>query len=276
MATERSFTRAARLLGITQPAISMQVRALEEAYGVELLARGGRSVAPTALGAELLEVTRPLFALEVQAAELLGAASAMLRGQLRVGADAPFVVLPLIAAFRDLHQGVELALRLGNSSEVLRDLLEGRTDVAALSDRVDDPRLFAVRAGRSRQVVLVPRGHAWATKQGVSLADLHGAPMLVREEGSATRLAFEKAAKRAGVKPKVVMEIGSREALQEAVAAGLGIAVIIEAERAHDERLVALPLSDAKIEHVEYVTCLNERRRLRAIAAFFELVRRER
>lgn len=271
VATERSFTRAARALGVTQPAISMQVRALEDAFGVELLARGRGAVAPTSLGVVLLHVTQRIFALEEEASELLGEAGSLLRGRIRVGADAPFVVVPLLAAYRARHPEMELDLSLGNSSDVLRALLEGRTDVAALSDRIDDPRLFAAPAARSRQVVVVARDHPWAKRSSLKFSDLEGAPMLVREEGSATRLSFERAAKRAGVRPRVVMEIGSREALQAAVAAGLGVAAIIDAERARDDRVVALPLSDVVIEHVEYVVCLQERRRLRAIAAFLEL-----
>jgi DNA-binding transcriptional LysR family regulator len=146
--------------------------------------------------------------------------------------------------------------------------------VAALSDRVDDPRLFAVAAARSRQVVVVAKSHPWAARRGIHLADLHGAPMVMREEGSVTRRAFEAALREAEVVPEIVMELGSREAVQEAVAAGIGAGVVIEAERGHDERLVALPLADAVIEHVDFVACLEERRRLRAVAAFFDGVPR--
>jgi len=271
VALHHSFTAAAQALSVSQPAVSMHVRALEEAYGVELLARGRRSATPTELGQALLALTSPMFALEAEASELLGAAGALLRGHLRIGADAPFVVVPLLAAFHARHADVKLALTLGNSDEVLRDVLDGRTDVAALGDRVDDPRLFAIPTARSRQVVIVARAHPWAKRSGVRLADLHGAPLLLREEGSSTRRAFEAAAERAGVRPEVVMEIGSREALQEAVASGLGASVIIEAERGRDDRVVALPITDAAIEHVEYIACLQERRRLRAVAAFLEL-----
>ena len=98
--------------------------------------------------------------------------------------------------------------------------------------------------------------------------------MVMREEGSVTRRAIEAALDRAGVKPSVVMELGSREAVHEAVVAGIGIGVVIEAERGHDVRAIALPLLDVSIEHVEYVACLEERRRLRAVRAFFELVPR--
>src|SRR6185295_13708692 len=97
VATARSFTEAARTLGVSQPAVSMQVRSLEEAYGVELLSRG-RKVEPTELGRALLASVRPIFALEAEAAELLGEASGLLRGHLRVGADAPFVAVPALAA----------------------------------------------------------------------------------------------------------------------------------------------------------------------------------
>jgi LysR family transcriptional regulator, low CO2-responsive transcriptional regulator len=274
VAVARSFTEAAQALGVSQPAVSMQVRSLEEAYGVELLARGRGGVDTTELGKALLDATRPMFSLEAEAAELLQRATALLRGRLRVGADGPFLIVPVLAAFRREHPDVALSLSLGNSSEVLRDLLDGRTDVAAFSDRLEDPRLFAVPAAKSAQVVIVARRHPWAERRGVRLRDLHGAPMVMREEGSVTRRAIETALHRAGVAPDVVMELGSREAVHEAVAAGIGAGVVIEAERGHDVRVIALPLIDASIEHVEYVACLDERRRLRAVKAFFELVPR--
>ncbi len=274
VAEARSFTAAAQALGVSQPGVSMHVRALEDAYGVELLTRGRPGVDTTELGRALLDMTRPMFSLEAEAAELLQRATALLRGRLRVGADGPFLIVPVLAAFRREHPHVGLSLSLGNSSEVLRDLLDGRTDVAAFSDRIEDPRLFAVPAAKSAQVVIVARDHAWARRRGVRLRDLHGAPMVMREEGSVTRRAIEAALDRAGVKPSVVMELGSREAVHEAVVAGIGAGVVIEAERGHDVRVIALPLLDVSIEHVEYVACLEERRRLRAVRAFFELVPR--
>jgi LysR family transcriptional regulator, low CO2-responsive transcriptional regulator len=182
--------------------------------------------------------------------------------------------MPVLAAFHRAYPGVVLSLSLGNSSEAVRDLLDGRTDVAAFSDRVEDKRLFAVAAARSRQVVVVARTHRWAGREAIHLAELHGAPMVMREEGSVTRRAFEAAIREADVVPEIVMELGSREAVQEAVAAGLGAGVVIEAERGHDERLVTLKLADIAIEHVDFVACLEERRHVRAISAFLEHVPR--
>ena len=271
VATSRGFTDAARMLGITQPAVSMQVRALETTYGVELFRRRRAGAALTDLGAELLERVRPMFALEVEAAELLGAAGAGLRGHLRVGADAPFRAVPALARFRVEHPAMQISLTLGNSAETLRDLLDGRTDVAFLSDRNDDPRLFAAPIARSVQVVIVATTHALAGRKRVRLRDLAEVPMIVREQGSSTRRAFERAIAEARVSPPVVLELGSREAVLEGVAAGIGAAVVIASERGHDARIVALPIADAVIEHIDYVVCLQERRRLRGIRAFLAI-----
>jgi aminoethylphosphonate catabolism LysR family transcriptional regulator len=273
VATARSFTEGARALGVSQPAVSMHVRALEGAYRVELLRRG-RVLEVTDLGRALLASVGAMLAREAEAGELLAQASGLLVGHLRVGADAPYLALPVLAAFRAAHPRVTASLSLGNAAEVVRDLLDGRTDAAALSDRVEDPRLVAVAAARSRQVVLVPREHPWARRRSLRLRDLHGQAMVIREPGSATRVAFERALAAAEVVPDVVMELGSREAIQEAVAVGLGCGVVIDAERGDDARVVAVPFADVVIEHVAYVACLEERRRLRAVAAFFEHVPR--
>src|SRR5690349_23020297 len=96
VATEGSFTRAAAALRLTQPTLSAQVKALEAEYGAALFVRRARGIAPTELGTALLEVTRRLFALEEQARELLGAARELTIGQLRLGADSPFHVMPFL------------------------------------------------------------------------------------------------------------------------------------------------------------------------------------
>ncbi len=274
VATTGSFTQAAEAWGVSQPAVSMQIHALEEVHGVELVLRGRRGVVLTGVGEKLLSITRRLASLEGEAEEVLGAAGALLGGNLRVGADEPFGAVRLLAAFRGRYLDVALSLTLGNSNDVLKDLLEGRTDVATFSDRIKDPRLVAVAFAKSHQVLLVPKEHPLARRSSVRLKDLAELPMLLREQGSMTRKLLEEALKKKGVALRVAMEIGSREALQEAVAAGLGVGVIIERERARDERLVAVPFEDAVLEHVSYVACLEERRRRHVVAAFMELVPR--
>ncbi len=266
-----SFTGAAALLGVSQPAVTIQVKALEEAHGASLFDRRGRRVAPTELGRALMEVTRRLFSLEEEARELLDAARELAHGHLRVGADAPMHVIALLARFRRRYPGVRVSLSIGNSSEVLRRLFDLRSDVAVVAEVPADPRLHAVAAARHRLVAFVPKGHPWARRKGIRLAELDGQPMVLREPGSSTRRSFEAAAAEAGISPEVAMEIESREAVREAVAAGLGVGVVAEAEFGNDQRLRALPFTDAVLENTEYLVCLEDRRQLRLVQAVLAL-----
>jgi aminoethylphosphonate catabolism LysR family transcriptional regulator len=275
VASHGSFTRAAQSLGVTQPTLSAQVKALEETYGVALFDRRGRGVAATGLGEQLLEMTRRLFLLEEEADELLSRARDLTAGHLRVAAGGPYYAVPFLAAFGARYPGVHISLSIGNSEAVLDALLHYRADVAVISDLEPDPRLEAIPCAEHRLVVFVPRKHPWARTRGIRLRDLEGQPMVLREIGSMTRRLFEQATAKAKIKPRLVMEIESREAVSEAVAAGLGIGVVSEAEFGHDERLAAVPLTDATILTREYIVCLKERRRLRIVSAFLDQAHRQ-
>ncbi len=270
VASHGSFTRAAESLGVTQPTLSAQVKALEDRYGVALLDRRGRSVAATGLGEQLLEITRRFFLLEAEADELLARARDLSTGHLRVAAGGPYYAVPLLAAFRERYPGVHISLSIGNSGEVLDALLHDGADVAVMSDVEPEPRLEAIPYAEHRLVVFMPRTHTWSKRRGIRLRDLEGQPMVLRETGSMTRRLFERAIASAKVTPRIVMEIESREAVSEAVAAGLGIGVVSEAEFGHDERLAAVPVTDVAMLTREYVVCLKERRRLRIVSAFRE------
>ncbi len=274
VATHGSFTRAADALGVTQPTLSAQVKALEDSYGVALFDRRGRGVAATGLGERLLEITRRLFLLEEEADELLSRARDLTTGHLRVAAGSPYYAVPLLAAFGARYPGVHVSLSIGNSEEVLDSLLHYRADVAVISDLEPDPRLEIIPYAEHKLVVVVPRRHAWARARRIRLRDLEGEPMVLREVGSMTRRLFEQAAARQRVRPKVVMEIESREAVSEAVAAGLGIGIVSEAELGHDDRLTAVAVADADMVTREYVVCLKERSRLRIVSAFLDQARR--
>lgn len=273
VATAGGFTAAARALGLTQPALTHQVRALESAYGVTLFLRQGRRVVLSDAGQSLLVLVRRVFALEEEADALLAAEGGLRRGSLRVGADGPYHVVPVLARLAAAHPGLSISVSVGNSRAVEASLLDVRADVAILAQVSDDPRLYARRLGRHEVVLFAARGHPLARKRRIALEDLDGQPMVIRERGSATRRAFEEAAARAGVRPKVVLEIESREAVREAVAAGLGFGVVSAPELGFDERLVLVPIAGASIHTEEHVVCLEERRQARPIRAFFEAAR---
>ena len=272
VASAGSFTRAAERLHVTQPTLSGQVKDLEQSFGVKLFERRGRGVAATELGGRLLAITRQIFDLEAEAEQLLAGAQALARGRLRIGADAPFLVLPLMATLQRRFPGIDLAVSFGNSQELLRSLTEGRSDVVILPEVGREPRLHALPFLRDRLVAFVDRGHPWTRRRSIHLRDLAGERLLLREIGSTTRAIFERALKRARVRPRETLEIGSREAVREAVAAGLGVGVVAESEFGRDDRLHKLEVRGGALQATEYAVCLKAKREDRAVAAFFEVL----
>jgi DNA-binding transcriptional LysR family regulator len=162
-----------------------------------------------------------------------------------------------------------------NSERVLDDLLARRADIAVLPDVAPDARLHAVPIRRDRLVVFVARGHPWARRRSLAVAELEGCDLVLREPGSATRALFERVMRQAKVQPGSVLEIGSREAVREAVAAGLGVGVVSQGEFGHDGRLHSLALRDVPVATVEYAACLASRQPLSALRAFFALLRED-
>ena len=272
VAEEGGFTRAAAALNVTQPTLSGQVSALEESYGVRLFERRGRGVELTDLGRGLLDITCRLFDLELEADQLLSAARGLKSGRLRVGADAPYHVIPLLAAFNRRYPEIQLTLSFGNSERVLQDLFNRRSDVAVLPDIPSDRRLHAVAFRRERIGVFVQRDHDWAGRRSVRLRELADQRLILRELGSTTRALFEQALAAAGVTPGAVLEIGSREAVREAVAAGLGVGAVFESEFGNDDRLHLLAVRDAGLLATEYAACLQDRQNTPIVRAFFELL----
>jgi DNA-binding transcriptional LysR family regulator len=293
VASAGGYTRAAQMLNVTQPTLSGQVKALEERYGVRLFQRRGRGVELTELGRQLHDVTRRLTTVEAEAEQLLAGARSLTGGQLRVAADAPTHVIALLAAFSRRHPGVRLAFSFGNSGEVRDSLLARRSEIAVLAELEPDPRIYALAIRRDRQLVFVNRGHPWARRRSLRLEEVAGETLILREPGrrslrleevagetlilrepgSTTRAVFEAALTARGIRPERTIEIGSREAVREAVAAGLGIGVIFESEYLRDGRLHTLSLRDAKLEAVQYAACLEDRRAVRVVRAFFDLLR---
>jgi aminoethylphosphonate catabolism LysR family transcriptional regulator len=275
VASEGSFTRAAEALHVTQPTLSGQVKALEERYGVKLFDRRGRRVYPTELGQSLLDLTRRLFSLEAEAEQILGAAKGLKRGHLRLAADAPFHVIGALSAFAKRYPGIRLSLTIGNSEQILEDLIEHRADVAVLANIPEDPRVYAFPFRKDRLIAFVERGHGWAERDSVTLKELAGRRLVLREIGSTTRRLFENAMAARGLALGEVLEVNSREAVRETVAAGLGIGVVSESEFGSDRRLVPLRIDAEELAMTEYVACLAERRDLSLVRAFLDILERQ-
>lgn len=273
VATEGSFTKAAQLLNVTQPTLSGQVRTLEERFGVRLFDRRRRRIEVTDIGRNLLDITFRMFSLELEAVQVLSAAHALKRGHLRIGADAPYHSVPFLSAFHRRYPDLRLSMTMGNTKSLLDDLLDQRCDVAIAANVKNDSRIFALPFRQDHFIAFVDRAHPWSRRRGVKLAELAGQRLLLREPTSNTRQTFDAAIAKANIVPGEVLEIGSREAIKEAVAAGLGVGIIAQSELGDDLRLKPLPFEGQQITSTEFVACLQERKGSPLVKAFLAVVK---
>ncbi|WP_299540442.1 LysR substrate-binding domain-containing protein [uncultured Herbaspirillum sp.] len=274
VARHRGFSAAARALGVSQPTLTTQVQSLEREHNVELFFRRGRRVDLSETAQRLLPIAQNIAELELDALNLLVNSGALHVGHLRIGAVGPFHVIEMVDAYRARYPKVELSIKLGNSAQSLADLANYVTDVAVLASFNDDARFHAVPYADHAVVLFAHRSHPFYQRTAVSLDELEQQPLIMREQGSTTRLALEQALQQAGVRVQVVMEIGSREALREAVARGLGLGAVSEAEFIADERFRMVRIEGDPVTTHTYVYCLAERREGRLVGSFMKIARR--
>jgi len=272
VARHGGFSAAAHALGLTQPTLTVQVRALEDGYRVPLFHRRGRRVALTRAGAELYTICQRYFSTEREAAEFLRAEGGLARGRIAIAADGPFHVMPLIGAIRADLPGLEIVVSVGNSEDVVKALLDYEAEFGLLGEYRMDDRLAVLSASRHAIVLIMPAGHDWAGRASIPISELHDRQIVLREKGSATRRRFEAALQAAGVAPNIVLEIGSREAVREAVAAGLGLGVVQETELGEDARIACARIEGADLQATELIVCLEERRESPVIRRLAKLI----
>lgn len=263
-----SMTAASRDLRLSQPTLTAQVRALERDFDIELFVRAGRRLRLTDAGRGLYAITQRFLDQEKEAVEFLNQTRELTTGHLRLGAVGPYHATDMLVAFNARHPGIYVSVKIGNSREVVTDLMEYETDVAVLAHIDPNPRLVAIPYSRHPVVVMAYRGHRLFGRRAIRLELIEGERLIHREQGSTTRRAFEAALVERGVKPRVVMEIGSREAIREAVAGGIGLGVVSEAEFIPDPRICAIRVSNADIFTYAHIAYLSERREARMIRAF--------
>lgn len=272
VAENHGFTAAAQALNISQPTVTTQVKELEERYGVELLVRRGRRVELTETGAALFDISRRIMALNDEANELLTSSGKLTTGQLRIAAVGPFHATEMVARFLAKYPSIKVTMLLGNSDQTLQRIRELDADVAVLAHVVDDPRIYSVPFSTHEVVAFVNDEHPWHKRKSVRIADLADQPLILRETGSTTRLALEKAAEGAGVAINPFLEIGSREGVWKAVERGLGIGVVADFEFVAHPRLKTLKIADVDVRTEYRLACLQERRHSPKIEAFLNTV----
>ncbi len=228
VARHASFTRAAEELLLTQPAVTAQIKALEEELGVALFDRGGGKISLTAAGAVLVPFAERLKALAEEAVDAVSGSSGGTGGTLALGASqtiAQYVLPRLVAGFVREHARVEVTAVSGNTEQMLEELAARRIQLALVEGPVRRKDVRVRTFLEDELVLVVPAGHEWAGRE-IGAEALRDARVLMREMGSGTRRVVEEALRKAGLKRKEMragMELDSTEGLLSAVEAGLGV-----------------------------------------------------
>ncbi|SIT42336.1 LysR family transcriptional regulator [Paraburkholderia piptadeniae] len=249
VAEHRNISRAALALHLSQPAVSGQLRQLQDEFGEPLYLRDGRGVRLTPAGEQLASYAARLRDTYRQAYAYRDALRGMEQGTLRIGASttpASYLLPYLIAAFQRRHPDVTVHTDDGNTADIVGAL--GSFDIALVEGHVgaELPPDTAVHPWHEDEIVaIMPRSHPLATAnlQAVTLADLSPHPVVLREEGSGVRQLIERAFARAGVPMRIALAIAGVEGVKEAVRAGMGVGFVSAMSMRHeDEVLFRLPL----------------------------------
>lgn len=269
IAEAESFSKAAASLGVAQPTISLQLNALEQACGVPLLHRRPK-IMLTDAGRELYVRARQILSrldeLEAYTRDL----KSLDRGRLSIGTSTPGYAMPLVATFLKGQPAIGVHTRIGNTSALLDDLTQCRIDVAVMTLDVPVATMHCTLIQTQKLVVCAPASKEWKAKESIRMSELTHHPLVMREQGSMTRRLLEEAFEKRGESAQVRLEVGSREAVREAVAAGIGLGVLLEGELRGDTRLVELPLAGSNVAGGVYAVTLKEAVDIPAVGAFLE------
>ncbi len=265
-----SFSRAAADLGITQPSVSTQLRAMEAQSRSRLLARDGHTVTPTRLAQAILPKVRALVTLAEEIERSLAEARDLARGVLRLGYSTHQFAIPVISRFMAAHPGIKLEARSMASLDLLELLARGQIDVAFVTAQTPPPGVSALELLRDEIVLMLPATHPLAAAGRVPWEAIAGLPLIRREETSATRRIFDRAAEAAGVRLNTVLDLGSWDSLKAAVVAGIGGSVALSGEIEPDPRLAVLRIDDPALWAGHHLACAPEMREVAAVDALFD------
>lgn len=228
VATELSFTRAARVLALSQPAVSAQVHALEHVFGVSLFQIQRRRAFLTPEGQALLTYTERIFHLVGEAEHAIAATHDLERGRLTCAASPTigiYLLPPILGKFHDKYPGIRVQLNIADSEEIVTQVRASRIPFGLIEAVVTEQEEIEVRPFATDDLVLIaPADHPWAIAGHVSRSQLQSMPILSREPGSGLRLLVDRLLAEAGMSPETAMELGTTEALIAAVRAGIGLA----------------------------------------------------
>ncbi|MFZ7103141.1 MAG: selenium metabolism-associated LysR family transcriptional regulator [Peptococcaceae bacterium] len=232
VAEKRNFSKAAKSLFLTQPAVSFQIQMLEQYYGTVLFDRVNRNITLTAAGELLFKYTKEMSELQAELEKEMQNLTGTIKGRLLIGASTTIgeYILPyLVGSFKRKYPDVDVSLVVANTEEIENSILDTSLDVGLVEGPVRGKDLVIEKFIDDELLLIVPVDHPWAQSKKISIYDLDKCPFISREKGSGTRHIIENTLRKFAVDPhklNIIMELGSTTAIKAAVCNGLGVSIV--------------------------------------------------
>jgi DNA-binding transcriptional LysR family regulator len=261
---QQSLTKAAKILHRTQPAISIQLKELEKRYGVKLIDIIAKKVCLTPAGSELWEAYQAIDQQLSAIANKLSKRSGTLQGIFKIAivSTAQYFIPKLLGDFRHKHPEVEIKLTVTNRANALLRLQNNLDDLVILSQLPNDLKIHAQAVLDDQLVLIAATEHALAKRKNLQLRELKNEHYLIREPGSGTKMAMEKIFKKQKFQPQIVMELGSGEAIKQAVMVNMGISLVSKMSLEQElklKKLVILNVQNFPVKHTWYAVHLAQK-----------------
>ena len=272
-----SVTAASNQLGLTQPAVTQQLRQLQDLAGLPLLQRTGDGMLLTAAGREVVALSERIEAAIRDCQGALDLLAGRSGGTVSIAAvsTAKYFVPYMIAAFSQRYPKIEVKLTIGNRDDIHQAMRGYNLDFAIMGRPPADIAVDVRQLGKNPHIIIAPRGHWLEKDAGLNLNDLAHETFLTREPGSGTRMVMEALFQKSDLEPIIGMEMSSNETIKQAVMAGLGIALISAhtvASELNDGRLVALDVASLPVVRQWYAIRRSDKVLLPPAQAMFDFL----
>jgi DNA-binding transcriptional LysR family regulator len=261
-----SYALAAEYLSVRRPIVFEQVSALEKSFSVELFHRRGRSFELSSIGRQLFAITRGLFDQEDETVQPRVSPGNLRKGSLRVGAVSPPIAMNIIYALMHHYPDIELKTFFNTESTTLERLYNFDIDVAILAHSEFDQRLYTHLYRRYPIIAVVPEDHPWVQQCEVTVNQIGGEKLVLREGSSRTRQLVEEGCRKLDVELNCVMQLNSREAIVHAISQNMGIGFVSEVEYVGTPGTRPIIFADHPF-HIEYYLCCLDIHRARPLIA---------
>jgi LysR family transcriptional regulator, transcriptional activator of the cysJI operon len=232
VAETKSFSKTSEIIHLTQPAVSLQIQALEEVYETKLFDRSSSTVTLTPAGEVLYKFAKEILHLYANVEKVIGEMTGLVKGSISIGASSTignYVLPALITDFKKTHPKIKVHMLVGNSKRVVELLNSGNVDLGLVEGEVTRQKMAIEKILSDELLLIVPSYHPWAKKKEISISELTKEPFIIREGGSGTRQMIEKFFALHGIAPqdmRISMVLGSTVAIKEAVENGLGVSIV--------------------------------------------------